>query len=424
MAGADLFSFVGSTLDDNYRVDAVIGEGGFGVVYKGWHLVFEEPVAIKCLKVPPHFTAEARQTFEQRFRDEGKLLRKLGEKHRSVVRAHDVRILRGASQSVPYLVLEWLDGATLDEVLRRRLASGQGPFREEEAIALLSPAIEALAVAHSGQIEQVVAHRDIKPENLFVLQDGSVKVLDFGIAKAMQDGEQMTAQQSRTSSGFSAFSPPYGAPEQFSSKKHGESGPWTDVHALGLILAELVSGRRPYGEGEYADLLLEAIAADRPTPRKLGAKVSDAFEAVCSRALALRPQDRFPNAAELMAALQPGQPHVARTVASSPLTTPASPLVAQVMTVPTFVPDTPSQTGPREPPTRKPDPTPATPHTVVPDPDPAPEPVPLLPPPPGSNTHRGRQRNPWIPAVTVGVLVMLGVGGLFWASRLTSTIEG
>ena len=302
MSEADLFGFVGYALEGRYRVDEAIGQGGFGVVYRGWHLTFEEPVAIKCLKIPAHFTEDARRAFEQHFRDEGKLLRKLAERHPAVVRAHDVSVLE--SHGVPYLVLEWLDGQTLDRALAERIARGQGPYSEQEAVALLGPVMEALTLAHQGAAGRAIAHRDIKPENLFVLRSGGIKILDFGIAKAMEDGEQLTQMHSRTSSGFSAFSPQHGAPEQFRPRKFGESGPWTDVHALGLVLSEMVSGRAALGQGDFGDLSEAATSPERPTPRRLGARVSDGFEAVCARALALQRQDRFAHAGELLAALQ------------------------------------------------------------------------------------------------------------------------
>ncbi|MEI7893990.1 MAG: SUMF1/EgtB/PvdO family nonheme iron enzyme, partial [Myxococcales bacterium] len=117
--------------------------------------------------------------------------------------------------------------------------------------------------------------------------------------------ETATQLSTRTSSGFSAFSPAYGAPEQFHAKRFGPTGPWTDVHGLGLILVELVTGRSAYDGDEQAEWYEAAVRPLRPTPRVRGANVSDFFEAVCARALAIRPADRFPDAGALLAALQP-----------------------------------------------------------------------------------------------------------------------
>jgi serine/threonine protein kinase len=295
----DPFELRGKTLEDKYRVDEVVGEGGFGVVYRGWHLGFDHAIAIKCLKIPGHFTTEARRLFLEKFREEGKLLSRLAGQHLSIVRVYDYDVWSGpGGADVPYLVLEWIDG----DSLAKRLEEREEPLGEADAIALLRPAIEAIAVAHGMK----VAHRDLKPANLLLSRGAGgerIKVLDFGIAKAMQEGETATQVATRTSSGFSAFSPPYGAPEQFQSKKYGATGPWTDVHALGLILCELVTGRAPLDGDEQYELFAAATSGGRPTPRARGAEVSDAFEAVCAKAVALGPSDRYADAGALLAAL-------------------------------------------------------------------------------------------------------------------------
>lgn len=293
----DTFGLVGTVIDGRYRVDHVVGEGGFGVVYRGFHLGFEQSIAIKCLKIPAHFTPEASSTFVARFREEGKLLSRLSESP-GIVRVFDFGVVHSHIE-VPYLVLEWLEGRSLEDYLVQRLMQGYGPCAPLEAVQMLLPAVEALAFAHSLRI----AHRDIKPANLFLAMGPrgvSMKVLDFGIAKAMQDGESQTQASTGTSSGFHAFSPMYGAPEQFFSKRYGASGPWTDVHALGLVLVEMVSGRKAlYGE-DTAELLEASTRDVRPTPRVMGVNVPDGLEWLCSRALAKMPGDRFQDAAQML----------------------------------------------------------------------------------------------------------------------------
>ena len=291
----DPFGIIGSVIDGRYRIDALVGEGGFGVVYRGFHLGFEHPIAVKCLKVPAHFTAEARQLFLERFRDEGRILARMGE-HPSIVRVFDVGISRAPTDgALPYLVLEWLEGTDLEA----RPGSAAGRYSESQALELLRPAIDAIAMVHDNGI----AHRDLKPANLFLAQTmrgTKLKVLDFGIAKAMQEGEASTQAATRTTSGFSAFSPQYGAPEQFHSKRFGPTGPWTDVYALGLILVELVMGHPLQSSDSTADCLMAALSSNRPTPRALGVTVSDAFEALCAKAVALSPADRFQNARQML----------------------------------------------------------------------------------------------------------------------------
>jgi formylglycine-generating enzyme required for sulfatase activity/serine/threonine protein kinase len=296
---SDAFGLIGTVIDAKYRVDEVVGEGGFGIVYRGMRATFDDAVAIKCLKVPPHFTDDAKRLFFDRFREEGKLLSKLCRAHLSIVQVYDFGVTRApVGAQVPYLVLEWLEGMDLEDVLAQRAA----PFGEAEAMELLRPAVEAIATAHRMSI----AHRDLKPGNLQLTRDEHgqrMKVLDFGIAKAMQEGETATQRATHTSSGFSAFSAKYGAPEQFLSKQYGSTGPWTDVHALGLILVHMVTGRPPLDGDDSFELFGAATAATRPTPRVRGASVSDRFEAMCGKAIALMPKDRFADAGELLGAM-------------------------------------------------------------------------------------------------------------------------
>ena len=301
--GADVFGLLGTTVDEKIRVDEQIGEGGFAVVYRGYHLAFEQPVAIKCLKTPAHFDDEAQEAFLAKFRDEGKMLFRLSQ-HASIVRVFDIGTVATAKGvRVPYLALEWLDGDDLDTMLRRRLQEGAGPYDETSAIALLRPAVDAIALAHRLGI----AHRDLKPANLVLantVQGEVLKVLDFGIAKAMQEGETAAASQATlTSSGFRAFSPQYAAPEQFRSKRYGATGPWTDVHAIGLILVELVTGQPAMVGDEQADFYEQSVGDERPTPRARGFEATEAFERLCARCLARDPRERFQDAEQLLAAL-------------------------------------------------------------------------------------------------------------------------
>lgn len=298
----DRFRLQGTVIDDRYRIDRAVGEGGFGVVYQGFHLRLNHPIAIKCLKVPACFTEEAERVFLARFREEGAMVSRLAV-HASIVRAFDFGVTTPpGGEPVPYLVLEWLDGCPLDAWLAARLRSGLGPMLPIDAVELLFPVVDALALAH----EEGIVHRDIKPANVFVHEGRrgvTVKVLDFGVAKAMQEGEAVTRRATGAAQGLGAFSVQYGAPEQFWPKQFGSTGPWTDVHGLGLLLVELVRGSPAYEGTEPGDFFAAATARERPTPRALGIDVPDAFEAVCARALAQRREDRFESARGLLEAL-------------------------------------------------------------------------------------------------------------------------
>ena len=298
----DMFGLVGAVIEGRYRVDGVVGEGGFGVVYRGQHLTLGHPIAIKCLKTPPHFSPQARDAFIAKFREEGQLLSRLRECP-AVVHVYDFGVTVTGHGPVPFLVLEWLDGQTLEKMLEQRRAQRLGPMHLAEAVGLLMPAFDALAYAHRMKI----AHRDIKPANVYIAQTTrgqQVKVLDFGIAKVMQEGDNAEQAATGTGSGFQAFSPGYGAPEQFFSKRYGASGPWTDVHALALMLVEMVSGQSALRGDDMAELLMNATADERPTPRARGVQVPDPIEAVLHRALALSASQRYPDAEQFYEALR------------------------------------------------------------------------------------------------------------------------
>ncbi|MBI4699622.1 MAG: SUMF1/EgtB/PvdO family nonheme iron enzyme [Deltaproteobacteria bacterium] len=311
----DSFGLVGSILDGNYRVEEPVGEGGFGVVYRAHQLSLDRPVVVKCLKIPAHFTLDAKQRLAEELGREGRHVARLAD-HPAMVVVYDYAVAELPGRlAVPYLALEWLEGHDLETELGRRGA----PYPEREAVELLRPAVEAVALAHARGI----VHRDIKPANLFLAATSRgrvLKVLDFGVAKAMQLGDEITYAATRTATGFHAFSPQHGAPEQFRPKKYGATGPWTDVHGLGLVLVELVSGRPALDGEDFAELMLASTAPARPTPRARGAAVGDAIETLCARALAVEPRERLRDAGELLAALDARAPAVARTACQGPST--------------------------------------------------------------------------------------------------------
>jgi serine/threonine-protein kinase len=312
----DPFSLCGTTIDGKYRVLSVVGEGGFGVVYRGVHEGFNAPIAVKCLKLPPHFDREAQEELVQKLREEGRLMLRLSQRTPGIVQALDVgSVTAPTGARVPYLILEWLEGRTLGDELRARRSRGKLGMSVAEAVALLRPAAQALAVAHAEKI----AHRDIKPENLFLVDSGgerqsqpqTLKVLDFGIAKVL--GDAPSPAEVSTGASPSTFTPAYGAPEQF-DKRRGASGPWTDVFALALVFVELVAGRRALAGDEILDLYRASTdPAVRPTLRSLGVETSDAVERVLERALHVEARVRYSSAGEFWEALAAAAEGVAGT---------------------------------------------------------------------------------------------------------------
>jgi serine/threonine protein kinase len=301
--GDDPFELCGETIGDKYRIDEAVGKGGFGVVYRGVHTGFDEPIAVKCLKIPGELGEAERQELLRRLKDEGRVLHRLSKSTSGIVQALDVGAMTTPNgRWVPYLVLEWLEGETLAQHLRHRLTRGKGALSLDAAIELLEPAARALEVAH----RQKVAHRDVKPENIYLTEvsgERTLKVLDFGIAKVLTQHATFTAAPAATQQQASAFTPSYGAPEQF-NKKRGATGPWTDVFALALIIVEAVSGERAL-DGDDATQLYIAAAdpSSRPTLRYKGIETSDEVELVLSRALAIEPNDRYQHAGRFWTAL-------------------------------------------------------------------------------------------------------------------------
>jgi formylglycine-generating enzyme required for sulfatase activity/serine/threonine protein kinase len=327
----DSLGISGTILAEKYRIGPVIGEGGFSLVYKAEHTIWQQPVAIKCFKVLANAPEDQRQELLNGFIQEGKLMAQLSSRTAAIVQARDVgNFITPDGQWIPYMVLEWLDGTSLDTVLWEERQASLPPRSLAEALALLEPAAAALEIAHARGI----AHRDIKPANFFVLGDPRgasfhVKVLDFGIAKVMADHAGAVAALAHTGKDITSFTPNYGAPEQF-SRLHGATGPWTDVFAMALILVEILTGGRPALDG--ADLMQLAVASRdpmrRPTPRTLGVDVPVAVEQVFARALAVAPADRYASMGQfwtaLMHALFPDAPTWQALSASGGAPSPAS----------------------------------------------------------------------------------------------------
>jgi formylglycine-generating enzyme required for sulfatase activity/serine/threonine protein kinase len=290
---ADPFGWAGATIEGKYRVDAVAGEGGFGVVYRAHHLGFNEPVAIKVLKLPSSIEGAERERFHQSFLAEGRLLHRLSRGHAGIVQALDVgaAIAPGGAWT-PYLVLEWLEGCALDRDLAERRARGSRGLSLHDAVAFLEPAASAIAAAHA----QGIAHRDIKPANLFVVNVAgktTLKVLDFGIAKVLGEMANLTQALAETGGSVKAFTPQYGAPEQF-HRRYGATGPWTDVFAFALLFVEIVSGKVALDGADTTQLyIVSTDPVHRPTLRAAGVVVGDAVEKVLLKALAVEPRERY-----------------------------------------------------------------------------------------------------------------------------------
>jgi serine/threonine-protein kinase len=290
---------VGQVVDGKYRIERVIASGGMGVVVAAQHLRLGTTVALKFLL---RHAWENREALS-RFLREGQALARITSAH--VARVMDVGTLEHGE---PYLVMEYLEGADFGVVIKQR---GQMPITE--AVDYLLQACEAVAEAHANGI----VHRDLKPSNLFLTlgADGGplVKVLDFGISKAVMlrpqsptdaiEGDATMEPTHDTNTGALVGSPLYMSPEQIRHARRVDER--TDIWALGAILYELVCGKPPF-EGESLSGVLAAVCADPPvsmSSRRVGVPVE--LEAVIARCLQKEPEKRYPTIAAFAQALQP-----------------------------------------------------------------------------------------------------------------------
>jgi len=440
----DPFGLVGARLDARYEVGDVVAQGGFGVVYRALHRELRKPVAIKVLKTPADLSQKQQADFLRRFADEARTVAQLDHPH--IVRVLDFGTsIMPSGARAPWMALEWLEGVTLESDFDERIQSGSGGRSPAECAALLFPVIEAVGVAH----EEGVVHRDIKPSNLMIVTgrrgELRLKLLDFGIAKVMAPEERRSADRAQTLTQVQAFSPDYAAPEQVSGTR---TGPWTDVHALALLMSEMLTGAVPFEGADPMEMCANVLAPKRPTPARFGVDVGP-WEGVLGRALALDPTSRFGNATEFLAALMDNLPTgvspseaLLRISQSGPRRpTPVTPTPADGLSpllgarveqlVPTFRPVAPIDIGrastllaaPSQPQAAPP----AEPSSAIAD-----EPYSLAseptspPPPPGASSfaphpmHQGVPTEPIPPSRSFAAPALLVVIGLFFGGLVAS----
>lgn len=295
----DRFGLKGNTIAGTFRVDEVVAEGGFGVVYRAFHLHFRSPVALKCLKIPGELSESERGAFLEQFRSEAEIQFRLSASLPNIVRPlHVDAVTTKAGDFVPLMALEWLEGQSFEKIIERRNQNGEPAMPLDQALELISPAAQALHEAHNIEIDGervMVVHRDIKPDNLFVTEIGGrtvVKLLDFGISKVRRAASELASHASQADT-QAPFSPAYGAPEQWAPKHFGPTGPWTDVWGLALTLVEIIKGDAVI-VGDHQEMMGTALDSKiRPTPRNEGVEVSDEVESVFQKALSLEPRYRY-----------------------------------------------------------------------------------------------------------------------------------
>ncbi|HSQ63152.1 MAG TPA: protein kinase [Polyangiaceae bacterium] len=337
---SDFFGLGGHVIDGQFHAIEVAGEGGFSVVYRGQHLSMREPIAIKCLKLQVDSSdATVVSSFTQRFFDESRIMYRLSQGNLDIARSvtSGVTVAPARGSTVPYMVLEWLEGDSLAKDLKRRRAQNLQGRPLAEVMTMFEPAALAIGYAHS----QGVVHRDVKPGNLFLhaRREGvRMKVLDFGMAKVLSPEAMGGLESTATLGNMAVVSPQYAAPEQLEARA-GTIGPWTDVYAFALVLVEALTDRRARDAATLADLMVQlAKRGPAPTPRARGAGVSDAVESVLACALAYRTSDRYPDMNALWAELRRAAAEPPRVSQAVTRPNPAAPNFAQTVGMPESLP--------------------------------------------------------------------------------------
>ncbi|MBO4678903.1 MAG: protein kinase, partial [Lachnospiraceae bacterium] len=286
----------GSVLDSRYDIVSVLGYGGFGVVYKAWDTNLQRTVAIKeffptqllsrdegCREATV-FDAKNEDMFltqKKAFLQEARVMAGFNE-HPNIVHVFD----SFEENNTAYFVMEYLSGKTVDEHIKEALDCGK-VLSIDSAVHITRKVLNALKATHAKGI----IHRDIKPQNIFVLNNGKVKLYDFGAAR-FEDNEE---DESR----LIVITPGYAPAEQYQTKS--KQGAYTDIYALGAVLYEMLTGIQPEESIKRKD------KDELELPSHINSKITPALESVIMRALAVAPEIRFQSAAEFDRALKTGR---------------------------------------------------------------------------------------------------------------------
>ncbi len=261
----------------HYEVVSELGRGGMGVVYKAWEPSLNRHVAIKALG--EHLLGD--EGLIERFTREAKSMAAIN--HPNVIQVYFI----GMEEKQPYFAMEFIEGVSLDDLLR-----GNQVLTVSHAKEILRQACAGLAIAHDRDL----VHRDIKPANLMLCDDGTVKVVDFGIAQTREYGDKLT------NTGEFVGTPGYLSPEVCTGK---DVDARSDIFALGIVFYEMLAGKVPFENDSPLGLMLEVVQADIPDIRAINKKVDKKTSYILQKMIAKNPEERFQSCQEVIKHLGP-----------------------------------------------------------------------------------------------------------------------
>ncbi len=264
--------YVGKRLDGRYEIGEVIGEGGMAVVYSARDIQDDIPVAIKILRDEYLGNNE----FIRRFKDESKAIAVLS--HPNIVKVYDVSF----GDRIQYIVMEYIDGITLKDYIEKN-----GPVNWKETIHFVLQTLKALQHAH----EKGIIHRDVKPQNIMLLEDGTIKVTDFGIARFSK-----STTNSMTMTNKAIGSVHYVSPEQARGEPTDAK---SDLYSLGVMLYEMLTGKLPFDDDNAVSVALMQLQSDPIPPRQINPDIPEGLEEIVIKAMQKDPQKRYHSAAEM-----------------------------------------------------------------------------------------------------------------------------
>lgn len=267
--------YIGKRLDGRYEIETLIGVGGMANVYKAKDLLEKRVVAVKILR--DEFMTDS--DLVQRFKNESKAISLLS--HPNIVKVFDVSV----SDKIQYIAMEYINGVTLKEYMEQR-----GVLNWKETLLFITQTLEALQHAH----KKGIVHRDIKPQNIMLLPDGSIRVMDFGIAR-------FSRGETRTETNKAIGSVHYISPEQARGDNIDSRA---DIYSTGVMMYEMLTGKLPFESDSAVSVAIKQISDKAVPPRAINPDIPEALEEITQRAMAKEVQYRYQSAGEMLAAIE------------------------------------------------------------------------------------------------------------------------